>query len=161
MLRIYFSLAMQVAETLQATIAVTPQSAALECAGRLAQKIRVLSLYVESLADSLSNSTDATSGLESTTMTHKKDHYPPRRSLLGTTLETMSADKTALPHMEAQLGTRCNKKSNPKLKACDKDGDGGVNRTQGNCTLAICMAICQAHVGFKCRYLLRMVVYQW
>ena len=158
---IHFSFALQVVDTLQATIAATPQSAARECAGRLGQKLRVLLVYVESLADSLPNPTDTTSRLESTTMTHKKDHHLPRRSLLGTALETMHADKTALPHMKAQLDTQCNKKSNPKLKACDKDGDGGVNRTQGNCTLAMCMAICQAHVDFKCRYFLRLVVCQW
>ena len=74
-------------------------------------------------------------------------------------VDTVNADKTVLPRMKARpsLDTRCSKEDNTKLKACDKDGDGGVNGTQGPCTLDKCKAICEVHTGFKCRYSLRLV----
>ena len=69
----------------------------------------------------------------------------------------VNADKTVFTPMKARpmLNYRCNKKANTNLKACDKGGDGGVNGTQGFCSLDQCKAICRAHTGFKCRYVLR------
>ena len=51
-----------------------------------------------------------------------------------------------------QRGGQCDKVVNLNLKACNDDGSGGVNGTQGSCTLAECRAMCEAHTAFKCSY---------
>jgi hypothetical protein len=57
-----------------------------------------------------------------------------------------------LTQFESGADCRCRKEVNAYYKACDVNGDGGVNGSQGVCTLAECEAFCEMHAGFRCNY---------
>ena len=57
-----------------------------------------------------------------------------------------------LAQFESGADRRCRKEVNAYYKACDINGDGCVNGSQGVCTLAECEAFCEMHAGFRCNY---------
>ena len=69
--------------------------------------------------------------------------------------EAVNANKSLLTGIASRPHKKhkCDKNHNKHLKACDKDGDGGVNEDQGACTLAECNTLCEMHIGFQCRFI--------
>ena len=81
-------------------------------------------------------------------------------------IEKVKADKSLLPRQLSKTlkDRRCDRDLNLNLKVCDKDGDGGVNKNQGSCSMAECEALCEAQAAefptilqfqvlpFSCKY---------